>query len=145
MASRKRAALAGDRCAERLPVDAETRMRPNSWSNLQIGMLDLSTAGFRARCEARLLPGSSVSLDVPGIGTVEAQVEWQRGGEFGARFFSEIDLGRCDWTVGDSHHPLARLLVDRASAMKAGRAGADDQLRRQILAALPMRKVGAIG
>jgi hypothetical protein len=42
----------GGRRSERLAVDAETRLRPNSWSSLQIRMLDLSASGFRAECEA---------------------------------------------------------------------------------------------
>ena len=132
--------LASGRKAERLPLDAETRLRPNSWSSLQIRMLDLSASGFRAECEARVRPGGSVSLDIPGIGSVEAQVEWQRGDQFGARFFAPIDLQSCQWTFRERHHALARLLVERAAAKRAGRRGAEGQLRREILSALPIRK-----
>jgi hypothetical protein len=132
--------LESGRQSERLPLDAEARLRPNSWSSLQIRMLDLSTAGFRAECEARVQPGGSVSLDVPGIGAVEAQVEWQRGNQFGARFFAPIELESCQWTFRERHHALARLLVERAAARRAGRRGAEGQLRRDILSALPMRK-----
>jgi hypothetical protein len=128
------------RQSERLQLDAEARLRPNSWSSLQIRMLDLSKTGFRAQCEARVQPGGSVSLDVPGIGAVDAQVEWQRGDEFGARFFAPIELRRCQWTFRQRHHALARLLVERAAAKRAGRRGAEGQLRREILSALPMRK-----
>jgi hypothetical protein len=128
------------RRAERLPLDAETRLRPNSWSSLQIRMLDLSASGFRAECEARVKPGSSVSLDIPGIGSVEAQVEWQRGDQFGARFFAPIELDSCQWSFRERHPTLARLLVERAAAKRAGRRGAEGQLRRDILSALPMHK-----
>jgi hypothetical protein len=128
------------RRAQRLPLDAETRLRPNSWSSLQIRMLDLSESGFRAECEARVKRGGSVSLDVPGIGQVEAQVEWQRGDQFGARFFAPIELRRCGWTFRERHQALARLLVERAAASRVGRRGAEAQIRREILTALPMRK-----
>ena len=128
------------RRAERHQVDAETRLRPNSWSSLQIKMLDLSASGFRAECEARVTRGGSVSLDVPGIGSVEAQVEWQRGDQFGARFFAPIELKSCQWTFREQRPTLARLLVERAGAKRAGRRGAEGQLRREILSALPMRK-----
>ncbi len=128
------------RRAERLPIDAETRLRPNSWSSLQIRMLDLSTSGFRAECEAKVKPGGSVSLDVPGIGPVDAQVEWQRGDQFGARFFAPIELKACQWAFPDRHRTLARLLVERAAAKRSGRRGAEGQIRREILSALPMRK-----
>lgn len=131
------------RRARRLPLEAETRLRPNSWSSLQIRMLDLSASGFRAECEARVKPGSSVSLDVAGIGAVDAQVEWQRGDQFGARFFAPIELKSCQWTFPERHQTLARLLVERAAAKRAGRRGAEGQLRREILSALPMRKGAA--
>ena len=132
--------LDSGRRSPRLPLDAETRLRPNSWSSLQVKMLDLSASGFRAECEARVTRGGSVSLDVPGIGSVEAQVEWQQGDQFGARFFAPIDLDRCKWKIAERHQTLARLLVERAAAKRAGRRGAEGQLRREILSALPMRK-----
>jgi hypothetical protein len=130
----------GLRRAERRPLDEAARLRPNSWSSLEIRMVDLSELGFRAACEARLQRGGCVSLEIPGYGSVEAQVEWQRGDQFGARFMVPITLDRCEWSVGDRHRALARLLVERAGAAKAGRTRADDHLRRQILGALPIRK-----
>jgi hypothetical protein len=129
------------RRAERVALDESARLQPNSWSSLEIRMVDLSELGFRATCEARLQRGGGVTLDVPGLGTVDAQVEWQRNGEFGARFYQPIDLQACDWVLGEQHRTLAHLLVQRAAARRGGRAGADQALRRQILASLPMRKV----
>jgi hypothetical protein len=117
-------------------------MRPNAWSSVEIAMLDLSELGFRAGCEARLRTGATVTLEVPGLGIVEAQVEWQRGGEFGARFYTPIDLDACRWSLDERHGALAQLLVARAGASVAGRTGAEAQLRREILGNLPMRKIG---
>jgi len=128
------------RRTERLALDESTRLRPNDWSSLEVRMLDISPLGFRAQCEARLQPGGTVTLDIPGLGGVEAQVEWQRGTEFGARFFLPIELERSGWQVGESENPLAQLLVQRAQAMAAGRGGAEAQIRRRILETLPMRK-----
>jgi hypothetical protein len=128
------------RRAERLALDESARLKPNSWSSLEIRMLDLSPLGFRANCEARLQTGGAVSLEIPGLGAVEAQVEWQRGNQFGGRFFAEIDLGRCQWSLGDQPHPLAQLLVQRAQARAAGRGSAEAQIRSRILRALPVRK-----
>lgn len=140
MASDDRNGADSSRQSVRLALDAETRLRPNNWSSLQIRMLDLSTSGFRAECEARVKPGGSVSLDVPGIGSVDAQVEWQRDDQFGARFYAPIDVKLCQWTFRERHNALARLLIERANARQAGRKGAEVQLRREILSALPMRK-----
>jgi hypothetical protein len=139
--------LPGDRArqAERLRVDVQARLKPNDWSSIEVGMMDLSESGFRARCDARVRPGSSVSLDIPGVGSVEAQVEWQRGEQLGARFFLPIDLSLCAWTLRERQHALAELLVERAQAKRAGRQLAEGQLRRQILDALPMHKINPAG
>ena len=138
-----RAASAGNvgRRAERLAVDESARLRPNGWSSLEVEMVDVSEHGFRARCEARVCPGSGVTLDVPGIGPVDAQVEWQRGGEIGARFLAGIDLSRCAWTLPGGMDALAHLLVHRVRAKAGGRAAAEAQIRQQILASLPMRRI----
>jgi hypothetical protein len=137
-----KAYAAGDlgRRAERLALDENTRLKPNSWSSLEIRMLDLSPLGFRANCEARLQPGGGVTLEIPGIGPVEAQVEWQRDNQFGARFYTEIDLDSCEWMLGERPNPLAQLLVQRAQAQAAGRGSAEAQIRQRILEALPIRK-----
>ena len=142
MASR---AAIGDttRRSERLKVDEAARLRPNSWCSVEAQMLDLSESGFRASCEARLSVGSGVSIEIPGIGSVDAQVEWRRDGEFGARFHTPIDLDRCEWTLVQRQEALAQLLVQRARARQTGRGGAEAQIRRQILTALPMRGGGA--
>ena len=130
------------RRAERRPLSASARLRPNAWSSVEVAMLDLSELGFRAGCEATLPAGSTVSLEVPGLGVVDAQVEWRRGEEFGARFYSPIDLEACGWSLEERHHILAHLLVARAAADAAGRPVAEAQLRRRILGNLPMRKIG---
>jgi hypothetical protein len=143
MASRQRREADRERGAERLSLSEAARLKPNSWSSIEVRMVDLSRLGFRAECDARLQPGSCVTLEVPGIGIVEAQVEWHRGSEFGARFLLPIELEGCGWTLTERQHALARLLVDRAKAFRNGREAAEGQLRRQILSALPIRKGSA--
>jgi hypothetical protein len=130
----------GIRRAQRLALEECTRLKPNHWSSLEVEMLDLSELGFRARCEARVQPGSCVTLEIPGLDWIEAQVEWQRSGQFGARFILPIDLDRCRWTLRERQHALAQLLVQRAEAKKAGRRRAEVQIRREILNGLPMHK-----
>lgn len=131
-----------ERRAERMPLDASTRLRPNEWSSLEVRMIDLSSSGFRASCEARLRPGSCVSLDIPGVGAVDAQVEWQRGDMLGARFFQEIDVARCTWSPRERVSVLAKLLIDRAAAARAGQAEVEKQIRQRILQAMPISKGG---
>lgn len=131
-----------ERRAERMPLDASTRLRPNEWSSLEVRMIDLSSSGFRASCDARLRPGSCVSLDIPGLGAVDAQVEWQRDDMLGARFFQEIDVARCSWSPRERVSVLAKLLFERAAAARAGRTEAEKQIRQRILANVPVTKGG---
>ena len=127
------------RRAERVTLDAATRLRPNDWSSLEVRMIDISQTGFRASCEARLQRGGLVTLDVKGIGSVDAQVEWQRGDTFGARFILPIDIGQCGWTATERESVLAKLLIERAAALRAGRTAAERRLRQRILNTLPMK------
>jgi hypothetical protein len=107
-----------------MPLDESTRLRPNGWSSLEIRMIDLSSGGFRASCEARLPPGSCVSLDIPGVGPVDAQVQWQRRDNFGARFLQPIDLDLCTWPTSQGVAMLVRLLSERVSAGRLRGIGA---------------------
>jgi hypothetical protein len=128
-----------DRGSERVSLDHSARLRPNDWSSLEVRMIDISESGFRAGCEARLQRGGLVTLDVQGIGSVEAQVEWQRGDMFGARFLLPIDIGKCSWTSAERESVLAQLLIDRAAARRAGRTDAERKLRHRILNTMPMK------
>ncbi|HEY0111713.1 MAG TPA: PilZ domain-containing protein [Allosphingosinicella sp.] len=131
---------AAGRRAERRRLDAQARLSPNSWSTVTVKMIDLSSGGFRAECEARVPAGSGVSIEIEGIGAVEAQVEWQRRGEIGARFLQPVELDRCLWPLQESESTLARLLVQRAAARNSGRSMAEADLRRRILKSLPIQK-----
>jgi hypothetical protein len=124
-----------------MAVDETARLRPNSWSSLEVRLVDVSATGFRAKCDAMILSGSPVWVELPGIGEVEAQVSWRRRGEIGARFIVPIDLERCEVEPLNDATNLARLLVQRANARGSGQYGHELQLRQQILGTLPMRKI----
>ena len=81
----------------RYALDARARLRPNDWSTVQVEMLDISTHGFRAHCEANLRIGSVVTLEVNGIGQVDARILWRHAGEIGCRFTRPITLEFCAW------------------------------------------------
>jgi hypothetical protein len=130
---------AHERRAQRVSLDEAARLRPNDWSSLEVRMIDISETGFRASCDARLQRGGLVTLEVQGIGSVEAQVEWQRDDTFGARFIGPIDIESCSWTPTERESVLAQLLIDRAAARRAGRLNAERGLRQRILTTLPMK------
>lgn len=129
---------AGRRAQQRVGLYEPTRLRPNDWSSLEIRILDVSAEGFRAECEALLRLRSWVSLDVPALGPIQAQVLWQRQHEFGAQFVRPIDLEACGWTAGGSQQLLGRLLVQRAEAQRDGKPEHERRLREQIAGSLPI-------
>ena len=94
-----------DRRNERVPVASTTSMRSESWYNVEVKVCDVSQAGFMAECAHPITIGSAVSLDVPGIGPVHAQVRWQLGGRMGGLFLDPISLTQCEWTAVRAQPP----------------------------------------
>ena len=88
------------RRSERVAVDGEAaNLNPDNLYVVEIKVENLSSAGFMAECAEPVRIGSYVSLDVPGIGPVKAQVRWQIGLKMGGMFLDPISLARCEWTA----------------------------------------------
>ncbi len=128
------------RRSERIALEQTTRLHPNSWSSLEVQLLDVSDTGFRAECEARVIVGVGVAIDLPGLGTVDAKVTWRRGAQFGAQFILPIDSSACTLNRREPEKVLSRLLVERAAARQSGRVRDEQEIRRRILGTLPMRR-----
>jgi hypothetical protein len=126
---------------KRTQVNAPARLHPNSWSSLEVRVLDISANGFRAECDARITIGSSVALEIEGIGPVHAHVTWRRGERFGAKFDQPLDLAPCTWAPVCEQVVLSRMLIDRVRAHEDGAFGSELELRRKILEGLPVRPV----
>jgi len=90
---------------ERRPVSSTTSLRSDHWYTVEVKVRDVSQAGFMAECAQPIQIGSTVSLDVPGIGPVHAQVRWQIGGRMGGLFLDPISLTRCEWTAVRTERP----------------------------------------
>jgi hypothetical protein len=87
------------RRTSRLTVAGKARLSPDNRYDVEVKVQNVSTAGFMAECAAPVRIGSYVSLDIPGIGPVEAQVRWQIGLKMGGMFLDPISLARCEWTA----------------------------------------------
>jgi len=94
------------RRTRRLPIDGTASMRSQSWYQIEVKVRNVSTCGFMAECAAPVPIGSYVSLDVPGIGPVHAQVRWQIGTSMGGMFLDPISLARCEWTAVEAEPPI---------------------------------------
>ncbi len=86
------------RRSERLAIASATQLR-HQWYSVEIKVRDVSQSGFMAECGEAVAIGSHVSLDIPGIGPVHAQVRWQIGGRMGGMFLDPISLTECEWTA----------------------------------------------
>lgn len=105
--SPKLAAAAGssfqERRSERVAIDESTELRHRFAVDVMVR--DVSTRGFMAECDQWVQIGSTVSLDVAGLGSVEAQVRWQIGNRMGGMFLDPISLERCEWTATRCERP----------------------------------------
>jgi hypothetical protein len=88
-----------DRKSRRLSVAGNATLRNQDRYIVEVKVHDVSTGGFMAECVSPVAIGSYVSLDVPGIGPVHAQVRWQLGSRMGGMFLDPISLARCEWTA----------------------------------------------
>lgn len=83
----------------RFALDEAAQLRSQSGNAVEVKVHDISTSGFMATCLRPVLINSYVTLDMPGIGPVHAQVRWQVGGKLGARFLDPVSLDSCSWTT----------------------------------------------
>ena len=94
------------RRTQRVPVEEKTNLRSQNWYQIEVKVRNVSTCGFMAECGQPVQIGSYVSLDVPGIGPVHAQVRWQLGITMGGMFLDPISLTRCEWTATKAEPPI---------------------------------------
>src|ERR1044072_4915829 len=88
------------RRSARLDVGGEAvSLNPENLYAFEIKVHNVSSAGFMAECAQPVLIGSYGTLEVPGIGQVEAQVRWQIGSQMGGMFLDPIRLACCEWTA----------------------------------------------
>lgn len=85
------------RRTQRLAIDCDASLQAQY--SIEVKVRDVSTTGFMAECHEPVRIGSYVALDVPGIGTVHAQVRWQIGVRMGGMFLDPISLARCEWVA----------------------------------------------
>ncbi|OYY67471.1 PilZ domain-containing protein [Sphingomonas sp. 28-63-12] len=55
-------------------------------------IVNMSAMGLMARCESQYQPGDRLSINLPVIGVVVAQIRWSLGGRIGCELDQAIDL-----------------------------------------------------
>jgi len=85
------------RGAERINADGTFGLRSQDFYTVEAEIRDISSLGLKGVCPESLSIGSLVEIEIPGVGSVDAEVKWQLGGQFGAMFLEPIDLRHCEW------------------------------------------------
>ena len=94
-----------ERRSTRSPVLTKTQLRQQNLHNVEVTIRDVSTAGFMAQCVEPVQIGSYVSLEIPGLGPVRAQVRWQLADRMGGMFLDPIRLDKCEWEAVKADEP----------------------------------------
>ena len=95
------------RRTSRVTIAGNANLRAQTLYNVEVRVKNVSTGGFMAECFAPVEIGSYVTLDIPGIGPVHAQVRWQIGFTMGGMFLDPISLARCEWTATKAEPPVS--------------------------------------
>ena len=80
------------RCASRLPVELEAKMRELGASGVEAKVVNISERGFMAISDARFEVGSRVWLMLPGRERANAVIKWTAGDKIGAEFADPISI-----------------------------------------------------
>lgn len=78
---------------------AKAKLGPRDLYKVEVKVQNVSSRGFMAECAEPVRIGSVVALEIPGIGSVDAQVRWQIGARMGGMFLDPISLSRCEWAA----------------------------------------------
>ncbi|HUG45367.1 MAG TPA: EAL domain-containing protein [Sphingomicrobium sp.] len=60
----------------------------------ELRLRNISVTGALVECRRPLAPGTSLLIDIVGVGPVSGSVQWATNGRFGMHFDREFDLGR---------------------------------------------------
>lgn len=94
----------------RIPVFHRTRATGADGQALSLVIVDLSANGLMARCGVPLVPGESLEIMLPLIGTCRSRLRWSLGGRIGCEF---------DQPIGpEQYGELLAMLVSEADAQR---------------------------
>ena len=81
---------------ERAPRHGLIRLATLYWEGqaFPVRLRNISSGGALLESERGLAPGSVVELDLPGCGTLTAEVRWSQAGRLGIRFNAEFEMAK---------------------------------------------------
>lgn len=78
--------------APRDEVYHRTRASSYGAGSFPVHIVNVSATGFMARTETELAPGASLSVRLPVLGELQAEVRWALAGRIGCQFAEPIGL-----------------------------------------------------
>jgi hypothetical protein len=78
--------------SEREEVFYRTRAVANGFGSLPVQVVNISANGFMARSETELPIGHPLTIRLPIVGEIKAEVRWALGGRIGCQFVRMIDF-----------------------------------------------------
>ena len=61
---------------------------------VEVKLRNISSMGALVDCPLAVAPGTTLTIDIVGVGPVIGTVCWAQSGKFGLRFDNSFDLGR---------------------------------------------------
>jgi hypothetical protein len=80
------------RQSERDEVFYRTRASASGLGSFPAQVVNISANGFMARTETELAVGQSLTIRLPVVGEMKAEVRWSLGGRIGCQFARMIEL-----------------------------------------------------
>jgi len=80
------------RQSERDEVFYRTRASASGLGSFPAQVVNISASGFMARADMELAIGQALTIRLPVVGEVKAEVRWSLGGRIGCQFARMIDL-----------------------------------------------------
>lgn len=80
------------RQSERDEVFYRTRASAAGLGSFPVQVVNISASGFMARTETELPVGHPLTIRLPVVGEIKAEVRWALGGRIGCQFARMIDL-----------------------------------------------------
>jgi hypothetical protein len=91
-----RLATLEDRCAPRIPLRINAKLRYSGEQPFSVLVTDLSVAGFRCELTSGARPPAMCWLTLPGLGALQSEVAWNDGCQVGCAFSNLLDQAVLD-------------------------------------------------
>ncbi len=95
-----------DRCAPRIPLRINAKLRYSGGQSFSVLVTDLSVAGFRCELTSGVRPPAICWLTLPGLSGLQSEVAWNDGCQVGCAFSNLLDQAVLDHVLFTTGHSI---------------------------------------